>query len=223
MKKNSNNEEVNVQNEALEPVLEEKTDNAEIIMDDEVNEDESLEKNVEKEDIFGNAKKEKKKEITASVLKKVKFGGIIAGALAFVAGVVIVLTTFVFKPKDADKFILDSPDDPLAYSNVAMSFEEENILPIFRFSVYGNYNGIAEHDATKAYTFNFDETGYFEGHSSAADDDFGSWDIESDGQDVYLVVSCTEAEDKYRVEILENGILSLVGKDNTYTLTEVMD
>ncbi len=213
----------NIVSEDLETSMEEEKEQAEIICDDEVNEEESLQKNVEKENIFENAKKEKKKALKKSVLKKVKIGGIAAGVVAIVAGAAIILTTFVFKAKDADKFIVDSPDDPLAYSNVASSFEDENIIPIFRFSVYGKYNGIAEDDATKTYTFNFDETGYFEGYSSIAEDDFGSWELASDGEDILLVVNCTETEDRYKVEILENGILSLVGKNNTFTLTQAVD
>ncbi len=220
-KKDINTEEL--KENSQKAIAEEETKDAEIVIDDEINEDERLEKDVKKEDIFKNAKEEKKKAIKTSVIKKAKFGGIIAGAVALVTGTVIVISALVIKPKDADKFIVDSPDDPLAYSNVAMSFESETIIPIFRFSVYGKYNGIAEKDATKAYTFNFDETGYYEGYSSVAEDDFGSWDIESDGQDMYLVISCTETEDKYKIEILENGILSLVGKENTFTLTENMD
>ncbi len=190
----------------------------EVVIDDTEDENETLDKNIEKENIFENETREKKKALKISIIQKTKKCAVIMGCvLAALVLITLAVRLFLFK-KDDDKFLVDNPEDPLSYSNVASSVENNTIIPIFRFNLFGKYSGITENDATKMYLFDFDETGYFEGYSSFSEDDFGAWDIVSDGDDFYVKISCTEAEDKYRVEILDNGYITLVGRDNTFTL-----
>ena len=192
------------------------------LVDDLVDEDETLDKEIEKVNTFLEKEKEEKSEKMKKGRKKlftiIKFALIGLGSIAALFMLYVVVRAFFFKKQDDVAFKMDNPDDPLSYSNVSSSIDDSVMLPVFRFSVYGSYNGIAQDDALKTYRFVFDQTGYYEGYSSVSDDDFGSWDIESDGDNYYINISCTETEDRYRVKISEEGIITLIGKDHTFTL-----
>ena len=87
------------------------------------------------------------------------------------------------------------------------------------FTIFGKYAAYEETDVYSDYSFNFDPTGYYEGYSSNDADDFGKWEIISKGDEYQLIITCTEAEDKYTIEYLDGGMLKLTNKNNTFTLT----
>ena len=194
-----------------------------VVIDDSENETETLDKGVKSENIFKDKENAEKKDKIKKI-KNVVFKTVVG--VAFAASLVVIgvaLRAAFFHPSDDENFVVDNPEDPNSYSNVAMAIEEDNIIPVYKFSVQGDYNAIDSEDIYSEYHFNLDPTGYFEGHSSAMEDDYGTWDMTSDGEDYYIVITCTDVEDKYKLEINNDGIIMLSQKDKTYTLTPKME
>lgn len=199
------------------PASDEENKSSELVIDDSEDDSESLKKEIVKE----KPKKDTTK-IKRTFKKVIKIGGIVACVC-----IVLIVGTATFlavkermSVKDDAEFILDNPEDPNSYTNVAKKLDE-NVLPLMEFTVYGEYEAYEEKDVYSDYSFKFDPTGYYEGYSSNADDDFGKWEIISTGDKYQLIVTCTEAEDTYTLEYLDGGLLRLSNKDNTFTLTPV--
>lgn len=194
-----------------------------ISVSDDVNEAETLNKGSERENVF----KKREDDIKNSRMKKALKTGfkVVVGILAVIGFLclALLLRHVTVRPADDTAFKVDNPEDPLSYSNVAMSVDKQTVIPIYKFSVQGRYTAFDDEDVYSEYTFNFDPSGYFEGHSSEQDDDYGTWEITSDGESYYMLVKCTEAEDKYKLELADDGVVILTGKDRAYTLKPVAE
>ncbi|MCR5669889.1 MAG: hypothetical protein K6G10_02700 [Butyrivibrio sp.] len=194
-----------------------------IIIDDTEDENASLVRQDEKENVF------KTNDIRERNLKVKKVNNIVIRAVAAALGlialvfVVLIIKRHFFGPEDDKMFYTDNPEDPLSYSNISKSFDEDSILPIYKFTVQGKYSAFDEQDVNQEFSFTFDPSGYFEGYSSYDKDDYGIWDMTSDGENYYIVTTCSEAEDKYTVELMEDGMMLLTGKDRAFTLTPVKE
>lgn len=193
-------------------------DDNEILIDDSEDEEETLNRGADKENVFKNREtkeRDEKREKIRDIAFKAVIGMIGAAVLV---GAVFGLKTTIFKPEDDKAFILDNPDDPLSYTNVAKELDGD-VIPIYKFSVQGNYSAFDSENVYSEYTFKFDPSGYFEGHSSTQEDDYGAWDMTSDGDNYFIVVTCTDTEDKYKLEFTDDGIMMLTKDGKTYTLT----
>ena len=192
-----------------------------VIIDDSEDDAASLDKNIEKDNVFRDKEIKDKNDKIEKIKGAVFKGFLILSIVVALFFVFAVIRSIVFRPVDDKSFILDNPEDPLSYSNVAMSIDEADIIPIYKFSVQGTYQAFDSEDIYSEHTFNFDPSGYFEGHSSKQEDDYGVWDMTSDGDNYYVVVTCTDVEDKYKLEITDDNIIMLTQSGKTYTLTPI--
>lgn len=184
----------------------------ETVVDDTEDATEGLKKAIDK------SEKPKEKKSGGLPRKILRVAGIVV--ITFIALVLIFFLYAVMRPApDDDKaFSVDDPNDPNSYTNTAIA-SDQSILPLVAYTITGKYTGIEEKDVYSEYSFIFDETGYYEGYSSVSDDDFGKWEIISNGDDFVLEITCTEAKDTYKLTYLDDNKLQLVGDGVSFTLS----
>ena len=113
--------------------------------------------------------------------------------------------------------VIDTTID-VSYSkeHVASNIDEQ-FLPLMEFQLYGKYEA-TDNSGSDKYYFSFGAENDFDGYSSAEPDDFGSYNISSDGTTYYLNINCLSAKDRYVIEFFDGGQVSLTNDAHSFLL-----
>lgn len=103
----------------------------------------------------------------------------------------------------------------------ALNRASETMEELEKYLIEGKTFTAVSASTDDAKTFMFVDDGTYYGYTTREDDDLGKWDISSESDGTYVIVTTVGATNRYKLSHNNNNDLTLVGDNNqTFVLTE---
>ena len=121
-----------------------------------------------------------------------------------------------FMPKPAP---VERPTDTTVRDELLTKEQDEDILSMYQFVLYGSYIGTEEADHDEQHEFNFRSDSNYFGYSSFEEDDCGTYALTSENGKYKLNIEFANATDTYDIEFSDTGAITLKNDEHTFNLS----
>lgn len=167
----------------------------------------------------GKTNKHAKKPVKIPKSAKIMMGIIIVLMISFICCALIYIPRIQEEKrhrKEYEELINVEPDLDKIVAQV-----NNSSIDVYKELIYGKYIARTTDADTKGRIFFvFERNGNFYGHSSRNEDDYGTWDLESDKNGFALVTTVPDVMERYELSFNNNDNLVLKAVDGTVMVLE---
>lgn len=145
---------------------------------------------------------------------------ILAGAagIAVLVALAVGIGTYIRSHRPKQFTRSDSITEEQMKKFEAIDDVDSEVLELYRFLLDGKHEAASTETQSGVVKFNFGMDGSFSGYTSIDEDDFGTYELSSRGENVYLTIKCFEVEDEYQILLSEQNDIILLNDDQRYVL-----